>query len=228
MPDCKDSKVYKITCNITSLTYYGSATAPISKRMVQHRSVFKNNKRCCKFKLVLASGDYDYCLVESYPCADKSELHEHERFYIESNECVNKNIPGRTQSEYQSKNKEKILEYKKVYRDENKEKIKAQNKAYHEKNKETINGNQKKHYEANKEKISEYQKGYRAKSKDELNAKAAGKITCECGCTVRKGDITTHRKSQKHINLLPAVVTAWLLFVMKWQYDKLVTQSSSI
>ena len=28
--------------------------------------------------------------------------------------------------------------------------------------------------------------------------------------------------------LLPAVVTAWLLFVMKWQYDKLVTQSSSI
>ena len=75
MPDYKDSKIYKITCNITGLTYYGSTTQPISKRMGQHRSDFKKNG-LCKSKLMLAGGNYDYCLVEKCPCDDKSELHK--------------------------------------------------------------------------------------------------------------------------------------------------------
>ena len=77
MPDYKEGKIYKITCNITGFTYYGSTTNKISKRMTSQRSNFKNDKdRSCKSKLVLAGGNYDYCLVEKFPCGDKTELHQ--------------------------------------------------------------------------------------------------------------------------------------------------------
>ena len=105
MPGYKDSKIYKITCNVSGLTYYGSTTQPISKRMVSHRSHFKKNRSHCNSKLVLAAGNYDYCLVEKWPCDDKSELHRRERFYIESNECVNLFIPGRTKRNIEMKTK---------------------------------------------------------------------------------------------------------------------------
>ena len=112
MPDYKDSKIYKITCNVSRLAYYGSTTQPISKRMVQHRSDFRKNTGRCNSKCVLASGDYDYCLVEKVECSDKTELHQRERHYIETNECVNFIIPGRTYSEWYLDNKETILEYR--------------------------------------------------------------------------------------------------------------------
>ena len=75
------------------------------------------DKGDCNSKLVLAGGNYDYCLVEKVECADKSELHRRERFYIESNECVNKNIPGRTKNEYIAAHREEISKQKKEYRD---------------------------------------------------------------------------------------------------------------
>ena len=115
MPDYKDSKIYKITCNITGLTYYGSTTQPISKRVGQHRADLKCDNGDCNSKLVLAGGNYDYCLVEKVECADKSELHRRERHYTELDECVNKNIPGRTKKEWCSENRETILKQMREY-----------------------------------------------------------------------------------------------------------------
>ena len=187
MVNYTNSKIYKITCNVTGLTYYGSTVNPLSKRMGEHRSNFKTNRGTCKSKLVLASGDYDYCLVEKWPCADKSELHQRERFYIESNECVNLMIPGRTKKKWEFDNKEKIIEYQKEYRADNKEKITEYKKEWYSENKETI---------------SERMKEYSSENKQELKAKRSVKITCECGCSVQKGCIIAHRKTQKHINLM--------------------------
>ena len=141
MVNYANSKIYKITCNVTGLTYYGSTVNPLSKWMGQHRSDSKTNKASCKSKLVLAGGNYDYCLVEKWPCADKNELHQRERFYIESNECVNLFIPGRTKKEYNADNREKTSrqrkEYRSVhkeeaakYRADNKEKLQEQKKVY--------------------------------------------------------------------------------------------------
>ena len=45
MPDYKDSKNYKITCNITGLTYYGSTTQRISKRMGGIELILKRVER---------------------------------------------------------------------------------------------------------------------------------------------------------------------------------------
>ena len=138
MPDYKEGKIYKITYNITGLTYYGSTTQPISQRTGQHRNDFKNNRGDCNSKLVLAGGNYDYCLVEKCPCDDKSELHKRERFYIESNECINLIIPGRTTKEYRAAHKEETAEYGKVYRSENKETIAKRKKVYCSENKEKL------------------------------------------------------------------------------------------
>ena len=199
-----NSKIYKITCNITGLTYYGSTVNSLSRRMVQHRSNFKCDTGTCKYKLVLASGDYDCCLVESYPCADKTELHRRERFYIESFECVNSYIPGRSQKEYRDVpvHKEKIKEYKKEYNAKNKETISKQMKVYYSDNKERFSEKTKEYRAKNKETISKRNKKYYMENKEKNEAKAAVIITCECGCIVRKDFIYKHRKTQKHINLM--------------------------
>ena len=108
MPDYKKSKIYKIVCNITGLTYYGSTLQPISKRMYGHRSDYKQNKGC-KSELVLAGSDYSYSLVEECQCENKEQLLRRERHWIENNECVNKAIPGRTWVERYDLNKDKVL-----------------------------------------------------------------------------------------------------------------------
>ena len=136
---------------------------------------------------MLAAGDYDYCLVEIFPCNDKTGLHQRERFYIESNECVNKVVPGRTQTEHYEANKGAILEQQKTYRSENKGAISEQQKIYRSEH---------------KDKRVEHIKEYQYENKDEIEANISVNISCECGCTIRKGDISKHRKSQKHINLM--------------------------
>ena len=208
MPDYKDSKIYKITCNISGLTYYGSTIQPISKRMGQHRSDFKKNGSC-NSKLVLAGGDYDYCLVEKCPCDDKSELHRRERFYIETNECVNKTIPGRTLKEWYLDNRETLLKQHKEYKAKNKEKIKEDAKKYYLVNKEKILEQTKVYRAAHKEENSEYMKAYKkvynSENKEKIAAKAAATIPCECGCIVIKKTIARHRKSQKHIKLMSQI-----------------------
>lgn len=108
MPDYQKGKIYKILCNITGLTYYGSTTQALSVRMGGHRIKFN-----CSSKHIILGGDYDYSLVEDCPCENKEQLHRRERYYIENNECVNAQIPGRTdkeyQKEYRKKNRDKLL-----------------------------------------------------------------------------------------------------------------------
>ena len=65
-------------------------------------------------------------------------------------------------------------------------------------NKEKI----KQYYIDNKEKLNEYSKQYWIDNKDKLAENRNQKITCECGCIVSKQNISTHRKSKKHIKLM--------------------------
>lgn len=50
-------------------------------------------------------------------------MHERERYYIQTNKCVNKAIPTRTDREYYQENKDKIHERKRNHYQENKDKI---------------------------------------------------------------------------------------------------------
>ena len=178
--DYKNGKIYKLINDDLGLTYYGSTATTLTKRLCSHKSKSKTNTNKCKSKLLFTGGAVEIFLVEAFPCENKDQLSKRERFYIESNECVNKHIPGRTQKEWYEVNKEKILENQKEYK---------------EANKEAILENQKEYYEANKEKIKEQKKEYYQKNKEKM----AEKITCECGATISRGSKSGHLKSSKHI-----------------------------
>ena len=59
---------------------------------------------------VLKNENYEIVLVELAPSNSKMELHQRERYHIENNECVNKQIPTRTDEEYYLQNRDKMLE----------------------------------------------------------------------------------------------------------------------
>ena len=116
-------KVYKLVSDKSNLVYYGSTICKLSIRLAKHRYEYKKNLSNEKsnktaYKL-LELGDAKIILVEDFPCERKEQLLARERFYIENNICVNKEIPGRTIKEWRDKNKE----YDKEYYKKNKDKI---------------------------------------------------------------------------------------------------------
>ena len=184
MVNYQNSKIYRIVCNTTGLTYYGSTCEKtLALRLSKHKSNFndflKGNFSYVTSFEILKNNNYEIFLVENYPCNSKDELHARERYYIENNECVNKFIPNRTIKEYYEANKEKYAEY----REQNKEKLQEYIKQYREQNKELIKEINKQHYEENKEVIAEKRKQ---------------PYTCACGSVFRIGDKSIHFKSQKH------------------------------
>ena len=187
MVDYTKSKIYKIVCNITGLTYYGSTVNPISKRVSQHRCKFKADTLKCSSRQVLVGGDYDYSLVEEFSCENKDQLHRRERYYIENNDCVNKEIPGRTRKEYKE-------QYNKEHYEQNKDKILAKCKEYYEQNKDKISAQKKEYREQNKDKISEYYE----KNKDKISVRTKTKVTCECGSVFAHGKLARHKRTKKH------------------------------
>jgi hypothetical protein len=164
MPDYSKSKIYKLTSSNSNEIYIGSTVNNLSKRKAHHIADYKSyllnkKKYITSFKIIEYGGDIDICLLEEYPCDNKEQLHQKERFYIENNLCINKIIPTRTKNEYNELNKDKIKEYQQQYRNIKKEYIKE----YYELTKDK----KKEYYELNKDKKKEYQKQYRAKLKIE-------------------------------------------------------------
>ena len=165
MSKYNNSKIYRIVCNNTGLVYYGSTTQKyLSNRLSQHRK-YQN----CSSKKIIDEGNYEILLVENVDCNSKDELRARERFYIENNECVNKNIPGRTKKEYQKKYQKEYAKKYQKYRTENKEKIK------------------------------EYHKKYRTENKEKISERNKEKLTCSCGSIFRKKDKARHERTQKHL-----------------------------
>jgi len=183
MVNCEYGKIYKLYSKQQNITYIGStAMYYLSQRLVTHKSSHKrylNNKSKSSYTTsfkILECEDYKIELLENYPCANKKQLKDRERYYIENNECVNKCIPNRTHAEYN----------KKWYQD-NKERILEQTKEYNK---------------ANVEHKKEYDKKYREVNVEYYKERASQKVVCKCGCQVRKGDIAKHLKTKKHLDLV--------------------------
>ena len=119
----KNGKIYKLVSDVSDDVYYGSTCLPLAKRLYAHKRDYKRYKRgmfnyVTSFK-VLNHGlaHVDIILVEEYPCQNKMQLLKRERRYIESNDCVNKHIPCRTDAEYYEANKDKIKAYRETHKD---------------------------------------------------------------------------------------------------------------
>jgi hypothetical protein len=106
--DVKKGIVYKIVCNKTGKTYYGSTMQTLAKRKSMHKL---NNSSTSRE--IVNLGDWKIEQLEEVMFKVKGELLRRERDYIEKHQdgnCVNKNRPIVTdieRKEYQQKNMRK-------------------------------------------------------------------------------------------------------------------------
>jgi hypothetical protein len=114
MPNFQNSKIYKLWSPSQNLVYYGSTVQPLYQRFNEHKCRYKhyteNNNYCAyvtSFK-IMKCADCKMELLEDYPCDNKQQLLKKEAEYVKNNECVNKEIPGRTKQEWEQTNKELI------------------------------------------------------------------------------------------------------------------------
>tara|TARA_R110000782_G_scaffold9758_1_gene31163 strand:- start:44 stop:649 length:606 start_codon:yes stop_codon:yes gene_type:complete len=189
MVNYNNGKIYKLVCDTTGLMYVGSTTKKyLSQRLDSHRSNYtfwkKHNKKYMTSYKVLENENYTIVLLELVNCNSNDELKARERFYIQSNVCVNKAVPLRTDKEYYEENQESINEYKKKWYDLNRTRISKIRKEYQQQN---------------KEQIAKYLKEYQQKNKEQLADKQKIKFTCECGSTIAVSSKSPHLKSKKHL-----------------------------
>jgi hypothetical protein len=196
MKDYQKGKIYKLVCNLTGLTYYGSTCEPtLARRLSGHVCQFKGFKKGKKVRSitsikVLEGDNYAIVLVELFPCDSKMQLHQRERYHIETNECVNKVIPTRSSEEWYQVNQSRLVGVRAEWYENNKESVAIQHAEYHAKNREHISERHAKnrikniveiteksnaYYQNNKEKILKRQAEYRVKNKDWIREKVLAK-----------------------------------------------------
>lgn len=80
----KNCCIYKIVCNVTGDTYYGS-TNDLSTRIGIHKSAGNT----CSSKPIIRRGDFHVAVVEAFKYKLKSTRYVLEDWYIRSFPCVN-------------------------------------------------------------------------------------------------------------------------------------------
>jgi len=190
MPDYSKSKIYKIVCNITGETYYGSTTQALNVRIGGHRNETKRGVNRTTSRQIIERGDYDIVLCEECPCETKEQLHAIERKWIETNDCVNKTIPTRTIAEWYEANAQRMIEYHKNYYETNKDTISEKakvrrsipefkqkkaiaDKEYREAHLEELKAKKKIYNQEHREEQAQRAKKYREENAETLKAKKA-------------------------------------------------------
>jgi hypothetical protein len=189
-----NSVIYKICCKDESITdcYVGS-TVDFGGRKRDHKHKCNNVKSTQYnypvYRFIRDNGNFDnwnFEILENYPCRNKESLVKKERFWFEKlGAKLNSQYPQRSLKEYYQDNKEQFLEQRKQYYKENKEEMSMKMKKYRKNNSEKIKEKKKDYYNKNSEKIKE---------------KTREKVECPCGSVVTKVNLSTHKKSQKHQN----------------------------
>jgi len=184
MPNYENGKVYCIRSHATDGCYIGSTIQPLSKRFHAHKRDYnkwlKDNLRYTTSYKILEHG-IDDCyieLIENVSCNDKKELERREGEIMRiTDNCVNRNIMGRTKKEYREDNKEKLKEQSKKWSDDNKEKLKEKSKKWYEDNKEYAIEQNRMYNQGKKENIKEYNRIYREVNKEKIKEKKAIKYS---------------------------------------------------
>ena len=200
-------KIYKVLNILDNEVYVGSTTQTLSKRLSEHKIRTNDTTRHHKLNEHMRSLGIDNFyieLIENYPCNTKEELCAKEGEWIRSIGTINKIIHGRTIKEWRHDNKDKIQEYRlqrkdieKQYRKDNKDKIKAYRDTYKANHKDAMEAYHKQYREDNKDNKQKYDKQYKEANGQYLKEK----IICDnCGCTISRNGMTSHKKTQKCMN----------------------------
>jgi hypothetical protein len=116
---------------------------------------------------------HNYFIVKT-----KDQLKSREAHYIQTIKCVNKNIPGRTKSDW---GKQNYKEHKKYYNEKGKQ-----------------------YYKDHKEYHKEKGKQYRIDNKEQICTKQNVKFMCECGGCYTYVNRIPHSNTMKHQNYINA------------------------
>lgn len=118
-----NSKIYKLVSDETEKIYIGSTTAPLCKRMAEHRSYF-NTKAGYTSSEIMKYPDARIILIENFPCQNHEEIVSREEYWKQhfKDIVVNKQSafgfdPTKKYSQWQINNRDHILKYKKEYRE---------------------------------------------------------------------------------------------------------------
>lgn len=134
MPPINYSKsiIYRICCKDASISdeYVGSTTDKKSRKAnhkISCNNQYNKNYNLPVYQFIRENGgfdNFDFIILEEYPCENKIQLKQKERYWIELRKpTLNRNIPMRTQKEYDELHKEDITERKKKYYQDNRKYI---------------------------------------------------------------------------------------------------------
>jgi hypothetical protein len=169
MTDYQQGKIYRLysPSRADVGVYYGSTVQKLYQRLCGHKA-----KKKCSSISIIEIEDAVIELVEDFPCNNKKELEAREYWFIQNNECVNKNKGDFNRKkyikEYNEKNREELKEKRKEFYEKNREEVNRKNREYSEKNREKNKEYCKEFYEKNKEEILRKQKERREKNKEEI------------------------------------------------------------
>ena len=180
MSKYQNRKIYKIVDVGYIKCYIGSTCEELSQRVARHRAIYKQYMKGKKtyylsaFNLFDEFGldNYKIELVEAVAINNHEELRQHERIYIQSNDCINTRLVRRTDQQY--------------YKD-NKEAINQKTQHNHYKNQDTI--------------IQKYREYYQ-KNKTKILANQAQTILCQYGSIHRKRDKAKHLKTKIYLEYI--------------------------
>jgi hypothetical protein len=197
----KNGKIYTIRYRgDDNLIYVGSTCLPLYKRWHNHKKTCFNenlkNFNLFVYKKIRETNDFENWYIELYEefeCENKEQLLKREGEIIREIGTLNTQIAGRTIQEYYIDNKEQIKEIQKRYHNENKDNVSKKQHEYYLKNKDAI---MKKHKEWNE------------KNKEQLYLQQKEMVLCNCGCSISKRNISTHKKTQKHLDLINSSINA--------------------
>jgi hypothetical protein len=169
--DYSKGMIYSLRSYANDDVYVGSTTQTLSQRMSKHRSSYKSRLlgigvNRASFAVLKFPGAYIE-LVEAFPCANKAELERREGEFIRQMHCVNTNVAGRTQKEYNDDHRVEYREYRDGRKDEKRE-YDAAYSAAHKAEKKVYN---EAYRAAHKAEINKYNRDRRAAKK--AAAKAA-------------------------------------------------------
>jgi hypothetical protein len=191
-------RVYAIECCVSGKRYIGSTKKTLTQRLVRHRINYKafqaGTYNYVTVFDVLGAGNYEIVLLEEVNVDSKKELRQRERHYIQSQACVNSNVPTRTGAEYYKDNQERYA----TYREQNKDKIKKYKATYYEQNKDKIKACEVTYREQNKNNIKKYKATWYEQNKEKIKERVREKIMCPCGSSVGQSNKVRHEKSKKH------------------------------
>jgi hypothetical protein len=201
---------YKIVCLDNSVEFcYVGYTADFNKRRYSHKNacINENNKDYNSkiYKTIRENGGWDnFKLIqigtrEQLTKREAEQIEENYRQELKANmNCRRCYLTEEQKQNYYNENKE----YHQKYYEDNKNKILKYYQDHYEANKDKFLEYSQKYYEENKDKFLEYSQKYYEENKDKIIEKQKVKVNCECGCMISKTNLSTHKKSPKHIKLM--------------------------